>query len=124
MCEAKLPRCSGPNVGLLQFRVLKLRKTTAGDLSVRFQLTVPCCLGKREPTFVSFLGLGLGPGPVVVNATEVKVRGNLIRAKARLVENQTYLVNSYTSNSSVPLRFTAGVGEQLIALRADDECPS
>jgi len=116
-CRARLPQCAGTHVGLLKFQVLGVRKTRKGDLSVRFQLTVPCCLGSAEPTFVTFLGL-TQTTPTVVNAQDVRVHGNVITAKARLVEKQTYLINSYTSNSSAPLGFTAGVGERLIALRS------
>ena len=119
LCHAKLPHCVGPNLGFLKFKVLKLRKTRAGDLSVRFQLTVPCCLSSTEPTFVTFLGLTKSK-PFTVNAKHVKVKGNIITGKARLVARQTYLINSYTFNPDEPLRFTAGAGSQLVALQARD----
>ena len=113
-----LPQCTGPNVGLLQFQVLKSRKTKAGDLSIHFKLIVPCRLSNscEQPTFVTFLGLTKGT-PIIVAAQDVKVEDNIITGKVRLAAKQTYLINSYTSNPSEPLRFTAGVGQQLIAFR-------
>jgi hypothetical protein len=115
--NTRLPQCSGPNVGLLQFQVLKIRKTKAGNnLSVRFKLIVPCRLSNAHPTFVTFLGL-TKTTPIIVTAQDVKVEGNVITGKVRIVAKQSYLITSYTFNPSEPLCFTAGAGQQLIAFQ-------
>lgn len=112
----ELPQCTGPNVGLLQFQVLKFRKTKSGDFSLHFKLIVPCRLSSVQPTFVTFLGLTKST-PINQIAQDVKVEDNIITGKVRLASNQTYLITSYTFNPSEPLIFTAGVGQQLIAFR-------
>lgn len=115
--NAWLPMCEGRAVGQLKFIICKISKTKTKELSVRFQLIVPCTLSSTEQTFVTFLGLRKNePTPTVTAAKDVKVDFNIISGKVLLIPEQTYQVVSYTFNPNEPLRFTAGAVNELISL--------
>lgn len=111
-------QCTGTTVGLLNFEVLKIRKTRKGLLSVCFKLTVPCSLSSslERPTQVNFLALTKSTeAHCIATARNVQVKCNEITGKVRLLPKQTYQVVSYTFNPDEPLGFTAGAVDRLLA---------